>query len=764
MPIIGKVGSKSWKGRSLHTSFHVILLIGAVTMIYPFLVMISSSFKSNVDSTEFSIYPKYFHEPIVLYKKFLESRYNENSSFFMDQYKGRIPSFLQVTFPENPNRLIYDDWNRFISGYAGRDTVYNYLVAEHFGKGVYARNERAFRNMMKNENHGDLSEFNHRYGAQASSWDEVKIEERDPLFRNYTGEYIGLLKGFENFRSSVPLWQRDYVSIDGHFVNSELIQEYGDNISKLNQKLGTDYSSWDNIILSRRIPAGPLRSYWIHYVSKVLNVHHIGVDDRAVPHYRNYLAGKYGSVDLLNNTYNTHYSSFTDIKIPKVLPRSGALLVDWIFFIENVVPYDALYINSLEFAYRDWLKQKYGAIDKLNQAYFFKSFPSFSNIPMYERMPEHNINLQNDWLDFVKNKADGKYLGLLMSSQNAFLDFAKTLYPTSDGSLDLNAFNHAFGTNYLKEIDVYPSASLPANPNYRMDWLVFIRQKAPGQFITVQPSAQVDWQKYLITKYKNIEALRRAYHVYYPSFEEIPYDIRTIDYFIFTDHQKEIFWEFTKRNYLKVLDLMLYNGRAIFNTLIYCLLAIFTALIVNPLAAYAMSRYKLRSTYKILLVLMLTMAFPPMVMGIPNFLMLKNLSLLNTFWALILPAAADGYFIFLLKGFFDSLPKELFESATLDGAGEFRIFWQIAMSLSKPIMAVIALGAFNDAYRNFMFAFIVCQDEKMWTMMVHIYQLMQNSSPGVGYAALVIAAIPTFAVFVFFQNIIIKGIVVPTEK
>jgi len=177
-----------------------------------------------------------------------------------------------------------------------------------------------------------------------------------------------------------------------------------------------------------------------------------------------------------------------------------------------------------------------------------------------------------------------------------------------------------------------------------------------------------------------------------------------------------------------------------------------------------MSRYKLRSTYKILLVLMLTMAFPPMVMGIPNFIMLKKLGLLNTFWALILPAAADGYFIFLLKGFFDSLPRELFESATLDGAGEFRIFWQIAMNLSKPIMAVIALGAFNDAYRNFMFAFIVCQDQKMWTMMVHIYQLMQDSSPGVGYAALVIAAIPTFAVFVFFQNIIIKGIVVPSEK
>ena len=75
--------------------------------------------------------------------------------------------------------------------------------------------------------------------------------------------------------------------------------------------------------------------------------------------------------------------------------------------------------------------------------------------------------------------------------------------------------------------------------------------------------------------------------------------------------------------------------------------------------------------------------------------------------------------------------KIILYDATIDGAGEVRIFWKIAMNLSKPIMAVIALGAFNAAYRNFMFAFIVCQDQDMWTMMVHIYQLMQRSCAGV---------------------------------
>ena len=85
-------------------------------------------------------------------------------------------------------------------------------------------------------------------------------------------------------------------------------------------------------------------------------------------------------------------------------------------------------------------------------------------------------------------------------------------------------------------------------------------------------------------------------------------------------------------------------------------------------------------------------------------------------------------------------------------------------ALSKPILAVIALQAFTMAYSNFMFAFVVCQDERMWTLMVWLYQLQQRSGQAVMYASLIIAAIPTFLIFLFCQNIIMRGIVVPSEK
>ena len=243
---------------------------------------------------------------------------------------------------------------------------------------------------------------------------------------------------------------------------------------------------------------------------------------------------------------------------------------------------------------------------------------------------------------------------------------------------------------------------------------------------------------------------------------------------------------------------------------------------VNPLAAYALSRFKLPGTYQILLFCMSTMAFPGEVSMIPAFILMKRfplwplvggvlamalvyallarlaprlrmrwlalvalaagllvggaalplalgpeasrVSLLNTFAALILPGAANGYFIFLLKGFFDSMPKELYEAAELDGAGEWTKFWTLTITLSKPILAVIALGAFTGAYSAFMMALIIIPDPEMWTIMVWIFQLQSQSHGAVVYASIVLAALPTFLVFAFCQNLIIRGIVVPTEK
>jgi multiple sugar transport system permease protein len=239
---------------------------------------------------------------------------------------------------------------------------------------------------------------------------------------------------------------------------------------------------------------------------------------------------------------------------------------------------------------------------------------------------------------------------------------------------------------------------------------------------------------------------------------------RDLNQLRFQEHRSEIRRTFLKQNYGTVWETLILYGRGLWVTVMYCGGAVLIALIVNPMAAYALSRFRPRRTYAFLLYLLLTMAFPPMVTQIPLFLMLRDFNLLNTFWALLLPGMAHGYSIFLLKGFFDSLPRDLYESASIDGAGELRMFYTITLSLSKPILAVIALSAFVNAYSSFMFALLICQDERMWTLMVWLYQMQQNYGPGVMNAAFVLAAVPTLIVFLAAQRQILRGIVIPTEK
>ncbi len=767
MPIIGKVGRKEFRVRLLNIGIHAVLMLGAVTMIYPFLIMISGSFKSRVDSTVFNILPRFFYDDNMLFKKYIESRFNETSSLLSALYRDRFMSFDFVESPERPNRESFDDWMAFLAETGEEHTEFDFYLNEMAARGMFPRNQRKFRNIIKAESDNDITRVNAKYQTAYLTWDEIAVNQADILSRKFLGYNSGILGRYRDFLLQAPLWERIYASIDGDFYVNELKPAYMGDLAKMNQALGTHYNSWNEVAISRTLPSGPMAKHWKEYVKHRLNIHCIRVKPDATGLYRGYLKKKYGTIAFLNRNYHANYASFEAIPLPSHKDLTGTAVMDWAHFIENIVPAKFLEIDSIEFRFRAWLKKKYGNIDTLNQKYR-RGLSAFAEAGLPGQAPSANLRKQTDWYNFVRAKAVVSSLSLKMSVQGEYLRFLSGLFPGTDHGIDVNRVNAAYNTKFDKAIDIYPARSVPPESmaRNRKDWLDFVRKHASAKFILLAAKPNLAaWHEFLSGVYDNdISRLNRAWGMTYSDFAHINIDYWNHDYFIFQQHKSTIFWEFVKRNYVMVVDVMLVNGSAILNTIIYCALMIGVALLVNPLAAYGMSRFKLPNTYKIILLLMLTMAFPPMVMGIPNFILLKKLGLLNTFFALVLPVAANGYFIFLLKGFFDSLPQELFESATIDGASEWQIFWTIAMSLSKPIMAVIALNAFNAAYRNFMLAFIVCQDQSMWTLMVHIYQLIQRSATGVGFAALVVASIPTFLVFVFCQNIIIRGIVVPTEK
>jgi multiple sugar transport system permease protein len=343
------------------------------------------------------------------------------------------------------------------------------------------------------------------------------------------------------------------------------------------------------------------------------------------------------------------------------------------------------------------------------------------------------------WEEFVKHFLNCMFVRLTPEGTSTFRSYLSQRFPR--GVESMNKINDS---HYASFASVNASDDELLNSAMFALYTDFITNVAPVKYLRVD-SPQ--------TRY------RAAIHNPVALAPTVAYD-----YMVFKDTKKPFMTEQITRNYLSVIQYVAIYGRAVVNTIIYISLSILAALLVNPLAAYALSRFNLKSTYSILMFFLATMAFPGAVTMIPNFLLLKQLHLLNSFWALILPGVANGYSIFILKGFFDSIPKEVYESAMIDGASEWTMFWKFTMALSTPILALITLNAFTAAYTAVMFALIICPDQKMWTLMVWLYQLQIGAAQPIIYSALVLAAIPTLMVFVLAQNTIMKGIVIPVEK
>jgi multiple sugar transport system permease protein len=298
-------------------------------------------------------------------------------------------------------------------------------------------------------------------------------------------------------------------------------------------------------------------------------------------------------------------------------------------------------------------------------------------------------------------------------------------------------------------------------------WMDFVRLQIPqADWIIRNSLPEKAFQEFALAKYASLDGINKAYGLKLNRIEQlrIPFQAAILETF----HNKE--WSITLRqigsNYAMVFDYLFRRGRAVSNTVVLVVLTILIALTVNPIAGYALSRFQLPQTQKIIVFCLATTAFPAAVAAIPGFLLLRDLGLLNTFAALVLPAAANGMTIFLLKGFFDSLPKELYEAATIDGANEMQVFFKVSLPLVKPILAVGVLNAFILAYNGWAWAILVCQDPKMWTLAVWTYQFYQTqgANPAAVMAAFLVNSLPVFLVFISCQKIILRGIILPTMK
>ena len=152
-----------------------------------------------------------------------------------------------------------------------------------------------------------------------------------------------------------------------------------------------------------------------------------------------------------------------------------------------------------------------------------------------------------------------------------------------------------------------------------------------------------------------------------------------------------------------------------------------------------------------------TLFIPGIVSLVPLYLTVLDVpvfgwNLLNTFWAVWLPAGASAVNVLLVKQFFDGIPRDIFEAATIDGAGAFRLFWSLTLPLAKPILGVVSLLSLVAAYKEFLWPLLVLPDPNLQPLSVALPRLEATTELSVYLAALFISVVVPVALFLIFQK------------
>lgn len=185
-------------------------------------------------------------------------------------------------------------------------------------------------------------------------------------------------------------------------------------------------------------------------------------------------------------------------------------------------------------------------------------------------------------------------------------------------------------------------------------------------------------------------------------------------------------------------------------------------LVVATTGGYALAILRPRYGPVLYWLVLSTLFVPAVVLLVPLYLTVLDLpllhtSMINSFWAVWLPAGANAFNVLLAKRFFDNLPREIFEAARIDGAGPFRVFWSVLLPMSRPILGVISVFAFVAAWKDFLWPLLVLRDPKIQPLSVRLPTLARSIELDVLLAALTISALIPVALFLVFQRTFLRS-------
>jgi multiple sugar transport system permease protein len=203
-------------------------------------------------------------------------------------------------------------------------------------------------------------------------------------------------------------------------------------------------------------------------------------------------------------------------------------------------------------------------------------------------------------------------------------------------------------------------------------------------------------------------------------------------------------------------------GRYFVNSIIVALATTVCAVFLSSMMAYAFARFRFVGQRLMFGLLLVGLMVPTMMLLIPQFLLARQLGMLNSLWGLVFFYTAMNLALntFLLRSFFQDIPRELEEAMVVDGAGPWARYWRLILPLSRPALATVAIFSFLASWDEFVWALTVINDPNRRTLPIAIalFQGQHTTSWGLVFAASTIAVIPVFAIFLVFQRQFVSGI------
>jgi multiple sugar transport system permease protein len=201
-------------------------------------------------------------------------------------------------------------------------------------------------------------------------------------------------------------------------------------------------------------------------------------------------------------------------------------------------------------------------------------------------------------------------------------------------------------------------------------------------------------------------------------------------------------------------------GRYYFNSIVVAVSVTVFQILISSLAAFAFARLRFRGREAIFLFYLATLMIPFPVTLIPNFLIVKNLGWYDTYLALIVPGLFSVFSTFLLRQYYRGIPLDFDEAARMDGASSLRIWWQIIVPLSGPVLATLAIFVFQGVWNEFLWPLVVTTSENMRTIPVGLAAFVGQYSTAwdLLMAGSVIALLPVLVIYVLGQKWFVQGI------